>query len=193
MQPPPGSMSRLIVLSMCVLSLAAEAGGLPPVFGPGYEGRSRPSPLTSVYLAPQRIVWQADGGGAWVKDAEALLEPGRGQSDLSARRACTLSATGEGGGAVVLDFGREIQGGVQLVTGSTGDKKPVRLRLRFGESVSEAMSDVGGPKGATNDHAMRDYIVEAPGLAALETGGTGFRFLRIDVVDAGARVELREA
>jgi hypothetical protein len=185
-------MNRLIVLSMCVLSLAAEAAGLPPVFGPEAESRSRRSPLTSVYLAPQRIVWQAEGGGL-VKDAEALLAPGRGQSDLSAGRACTLSATAEGGGAVVLDFGREIQGGVQLVTGKSAGKKPVRLRLRFGESVSEAMSDVGGPKGATNDHAMRDYIVEAPALATLETGGTGFRFLRIDVVDAGETVALREA
>jgi len=61
--------------------------------------------------------------------------------------------------------------------------KPVRLRVRFGESASEAMSDIEPKQNATNDHAMRDMIVQVPWLGKLETGNTGFRFVRIDLLE----------
>jgi alpha-L-rhamnosidase len=91
---------------------------------------------------------------------------------------------------ILLDFGRELHGGVQITVGSCTDSKPVRLRVRFGESVSEAMSDVGGSKNATNDHAIRDQTVLVPWLGTTEIGNTGFRFVRIDVVDPGKYVQL---
>lgn len=59
------------------------------------------------------------------------------------------------GGGVLVDFGRQLHGGVQILIGRMKDQPPTRLRLRFGESVSEAMSDLGGAKNATADHAVR--------------------------------------
>ena len=38
--------------------------------------------------------------------------------------------------------------------------KPVNVRVRFGESVSEAMSEIGGKNGATDDHAIRDWTMK---------------------------------
>ena len=53
------------------------------------------------------------------------------------------------------------------------------------------MSDIG-EKDATNDHAMRDFIVELPWLGSLETGNSGFRFVRIDLVDWNTSLVLKE-
>ena len=70
--------------------------------------------------------------------------------------------------------------------------KPVgNVRIRLGESVSETMSDIG-KDGATNDHAMRDFIVELPWLGSLEAGNSGFRFVRIDLVSPETKVEIKE-
>ncbi len=47
----------------------------------------------------------------------------------------------------------------------------------------EAMSDIGGEQNATNEHSLRDFIIEVPWLGSIEVGETGFRFVRIDLVD----------
>ena len=46
------------------------------------------------------------------------------------------------------------------------------------------MSDIGGKQNATNEHSLRDFIIEVPWLRSVEVGETGFRFLRVDVVEA---------
>ena len=121
-------------------------------------------PRTRTYVDPARVVWQTAKDKAFgerfaVKDADALLERRHGQVPEGGwgRRAygCRLVNNGETPG-ILLDFGRELHGGVQLGIGS--GPQGMRVRLRFGESVAEAMSDVG-EKGATNDHAMRDDVV----------------------------------
>ena len=89
------------------------------------------------------------------------------------------------GGGVLVDFGRELHGGLQIMVGRMMESTPTRFHVRFGESVSEAMSEIGGEKNATNDHAMRDQSVLAPWLRTLEIGNTGFRFVRVDLEDTG--------
>ena len=72
---------------------------------------------------------------------------------------------------LVLDFGREICGGIRLVTrlvkGITAN-----VRLVFGESVSETLSEIG-EKGATNHHSPRDFVVPVSNMSALEYGRRG--------------------
>ena len=80
---------------------------------------------------------------------------------------------------------------MQLVTGMPGSQKPVNIRIRFGESVSEAMSTTG-IRGATNDHAMRDFTLSLPWLGVAEVGNTGFRFVRIDLLDPASELQLKE-
>lgn len=55
----------------------------------------------------------------------------------------------------------------------------------------EAMSEIGGEKNSTNDHAVRDRIVEVGFLSTLETGNTGFRFVRVDLLDDNCFVEFK--
>ena len=77
----------------------------------------------------------------------------------------------EKGGMILLDFGRELVGGIGIVCRDSG-----KIRLRFGESVGEAM-------GAPNqDHAIHDTELSLPRCAFHEFGDTGFRFVRIDAL-----------
>jgi hypothetical protein len=166
---------------------------LPPVFGKEYEGKVFHDSRVRSYLTPLRIVWKNDGGGELLTHPEGLLAKGNnGQSELVNKQTCIMRSSDTDFPALLLDFGREIQGGIQIVTTSAGKQTPVKIRVRFGESVSEAMSDIGGAQGATNDHAMRDFTMELPWLGVAEIGNSGFRFVRIDLTEPDALLSLKE-
>lgn len=143
------------------------------------------------YISAKRIVWQSDGSENRIKNLSELLKEGNGQTDLSNAQLCILQSNTTEKPAFLVDFGKEIHGGLQLVTSRWPSKKAIKIRVRFGESVSEAMSEIG-EKGATNDHAMRDFIVELPWLGKLEIGNTGFRFVRLDLIDENVQLHLKE-
>ena len=136
------------------------------------------------YLEPTRILWKT----GLVKNEMRLLKQRTGQADLNNVDMCIL----ENKGGILIDFGKEIQGGVQIVTGIWSGNKPIKIRLRFGESASEAMSDINGKGGATNDHAIRDFETILPWLGVAELGNTGFRFVRIDVIEQDVKLVLKE-
>ncbi|MDH6358564.1 alpha-L-rhamnosidase C-terminal domain-containing protein [Parabacteroides sp. PF5-9] len=144
---------------------------------------------TREYLSPTRIVWQQSGDQ--ISGINNLLLPGNGQSDLANTRICVMKNKPGEPVSILLDFGRELQGGVQVVTGMPASQLPVSVRIRFGESVSEAMSEIG-VKGATNDHAMRDFTLKLPWLGVTEVGNSGFRFVRIDLLGDEAELHLKE-
>ena len=146
-------------------------------------------PRVRAYVAPTRVVWTSSNAGAYgtrssVKNAAGLLAAKHGQVPEKAwlrPSGCTLVNNGDPAG-VLLDFGRELHGGLQI--GNSEFTHGSRVRIRFGESVGEAMADVG-EKGATNDHAVRDAVYQLPNLGMLEIGNTGFRFVRIDLLSQG--------
>lgn len=187
-------MKKFPFYTFCLLFLQIQqlsAQNLPPVFGKDYPAEK--DSRVRQYLTATRIVWQSDRSGKSIVDAENLLRPGTSQADLVHKNFCKLiSKDGEKPG-LVLDFGKEIQGGLQLVTDQPSDHRPIKVRLRFGESVSETMSEIDTISGATNDHAMRDFVIEVPWLGVMQVGNTGFRFVRIDLVDADRELQLKEA
>ncbi len=85
------------------------------------------------------------------------------------------------GGFVLLDFGRELHGGVRLLFGETY-RDNATVRIRFGESASEACAEIG-EKNAGNYHSPRDFVYPAITHSDTECGQSGFRFVRIDVPD----------
>ena len=108
------------------------------------------SPLKSFYISPTQIVWQSDAG---ISNAERLLSPAAGQAILKEPQPpCVLSASAGKPAGLLLDFGREIHGSVELFTPMTAGKTPPTARIRMGESVSEAISDID-KHGTGNDHA----------------------------------------
>jgi len=106
------------------------------------------------YLLPTRIVWQTDGAAA-PQAPEVLLQNDTGQSTVSPPSWCLLTHSGTPPG-ILLDFGRELNGGVQIVVSDVKGYSPPRCRVRFGESATEAMSE------PNNDHALHDHLCRIP-------------------------------
>ncbi len=138
------------------------------------------------YVTPTRIVWQS----GQIKNAQQLLKEGKHQATTINKDAIVLT-NGPDTAAIILDFGKELHGGLEIVTGLFKGKDPINIRIRFGESVSETMSTVG-KDGATNDHAMRDLTLKLPWCGKIEVGNTGFRFVRIDLLDQDRVLLLKE-
>ncbi len=161
---------------------------LPPVFEPSRAQAAQSEATVRRFLAPAKILWSTGS----IAHAEQLLKPGNGQADLSGKGLCSLKSDATGKPALLLDFGRELHGGLQIVTGQWKVSKPITVRIRFGESASEAMADIEPKQNATNDHAIRDMTVQVPWLGKMEIGNTGFRFVRIDLVDADTELLLKE-
>ena len=151
----------------------------------------RSSSLVRKYLTPTRIVWSSDKTGKFIQNSEVLLKPGIGQAVLNKDNGFIFKSTKTEFPMIILDFGKEIQGGIEIITSINNDKKMGKVRIRFGESVSEAMSTVG-VKGATNEHSLRDFIVDLPWLGRLEIGNSGFRFVSIQLVDPDVKLEIKE-
>jgi hypothetical protein len=120
------------------------------------------------YVMPKKIVWQGGNSGS-ITNTDALLT-----DDHS---CCTLANTKGAGPAIVLDFGEELNGGVRIETGAPNPDWFVKFRIRFGESVSEVMGE------PNNDHAIHDVELKLSAFAKHEFGLTGFRFVRLDVLD----------
>lgn len=159
-------------------------------------GKDAADPRVRTYVHPVRIVWQSTTDKGFrerfrVANAVSLVGKKRGQIPEAGWHVdsvgCQLSNEGLPAG-VLLDFGRELHGGLQIGFGLVEGMYNMKVRVRFGESVAEAMSELG-ERGATNDHAVRDAEYLAPLYGTLEIGNTGFRFARIDLVSTG-RVSL---
>ncbi len=171
--------------------IGLSMGQLPPAFSPKDVSSVRSTEVIRKYLSPVRIVQVSDPTGKQLLNAECILKPGNGQADLYGGKYLTLISDQTSKPGLILDFGREIQGGLELITTINNANPAGRVRIRFGESVSETMSDAGS-HGATNDHAMRDFTVGLPWLGRLEVGNSGFRFVNIQLADPDIKLEIKE-
>ena len=161
-----------------------------------FENNLTKDEITRAYVTPVKIIWISDDEGKQVKNPDVLLTKFDGQLSTSGEGMCVLRSDDETQASVLLDFGKELCGGIEIAAAIRGEKKPVRVRIRLGESVSEAMSDcidnsVPGMGSATNDHSLRDYTLELPWLGTVEVGNSGFRFVRIDLLDKGVELPIR--
>lgn len=165
----------------CLIALALPLSALPP----DLDGRAVKSELTSFFLPPTRVVWTTEKG---VHHADHLLLPKPGQAMLSEAVEPLRLDPGAG---IVIDFGVQIAGSIELFTTMTESKDMPSVRIRFGESVAESMAD-SGERGAQNDHALRDQTVKVPWLGKTTIGPSGFRFVRIDNADPAIPLSLGE-
>ena len=117
-----------------------------------------------------------------VKAKEKVFEP---ENLLIEKPACvsfrndSCCAFTQKGAYVVLDFGKELCGGVRLIASSM--ETAAQFRITLGESLTEACSVIG-QKNATNDHSPRDFQVVLPGMSDVTFGMSGFRFTRLELL-----------
>lgn len=119
------------------------------------------------YILPKKVHANKEG------TFENLLKKQPLQIGLSERKTVTF----EENEYVILDFGAEMCGGVRILCYSA---KNVPVRIRFGESLTECCSEIGGETNATNDHSLRDFSIHLRDYSDMTFGQTGFRFVRLD-------------
>ena len=146
-------------------------------------------PITESIVLPQKVMWTSGS----VSDSENLLEPFSGQVAVSDTRFTVMRSLNADTASILLDFGKEYHGALKIFAGIRSSKKAARLRITLGESVTEAMSriDRDTEKNPTNDHAVREMVVEVPWLGAVNTGNSGFRFARLDLLDTDIDFKLK--
>ncbi len=142
---------------------------------------------SKAFFFPKRILWMK----GQVQNSQALLEEREIQISLSADNPCVLKNTAGEKASVLLDYGIEIHGGICILAWLDSTKKGAKVRIRFGESAAEAMSELGGETNATNDHARRDLMVEVGMMSMNPIGETGFRFVRIDLLEEEVTLVLK--
>lgn len=127
------------------------------------------------YIFPRHVVFKTGN----TENSKMLLRRRAPQLTLSSSEYCKLTGVGA---SVMLDFGMEFSGSVKIFTQGVVDHDRARISVRFGESISEAMTPIG-EKNTTNDEANRDFIMEVGSLSANETNESGFRFVYITLLD----------
>ena len=176
-------MKRLTILIVWCLILAG--GSIAAQERPG--GQRKEAEFVEEYITPTRIM-KVTGD---VRGQEQLLRPYVGQVSTTEPAVAVLKSSKSGKASILFDFGKELQGGVQIIRAISSDKKAAVFHLCFGESVTEAMSSVDAEgTTATNEHSVRDFETSVPWLGSMITGETGFRFLRVDLVSEDVEVPL---
>jgi len=130
------------------------------------------------FILPVRYITDEKQSGG-VNHPDALLE--------RSQNCCELLSNGTQLPWIVVDFGKEIQGGLRIDTnGITSGTPKAKIRIRFGESLIEVMNE------PCNDHAVHEFTLTLPGMSTQEFGATGFRFARIDMLEPNQRLLLRQ-
>lgn len=188
--------TQILFVLLLFFPVLAKAD-IPPVFESNTTWVTQPDELTRVFISPQRVLWKYDGDGKLVQYEEVLLKAGKSQTELGTRDACVMTSTENETASILLDYGKEIHGGLQLVMGSSTRREPSLVRIRFGESVGECNSQTNNAEWkvgySTDDHAKRDIVMEIPRDGLIEIGNSGFRFVRIDLLQENTTIHLREA
>ena len=190
------NMKITVFLTLCLCLTSGNIYAQKYLSERAFQSQIVKDEITRAYITPVKITWQSDKQNNQVKNPEVLLTQFDGQLTTSRKGMCVLRSDEEAQASVLLDFGKELYGGIEIAAAIRPEKRPVKVRIRLGESLTEAMSDcidnsVPGIKSATNNHALRDFTLEIPWLGTVEIGNSGFRFVRIDLLDINVELPIR--
>lgn len=189
-------MKKTLITLSLIVAFASNTTAQLNILKNQFKQNLRQDEITRSYVTPVKIIWQSDTEGKQVSNPEVLLTRFDGQLSTSGAGMCMLRSDDDKQASVLLDFGTELYGGIEIAAAIRGKKKPIKVRVRLGESVSEAMSDAidnsrPGMQSATNEHSLRDFTLEIPWLGTVEIGNSGFRFVRVDLLDKEIELPLR--
>jgi hypothetical protein len=133
--------------------------------------------LARYFILPERVV-AYDPGGGQIDNLESLL--------VTNNDDCLISCNSGDSPWFVIDFGQELNGGIRIDLADPEPADPVRVRIRFGESVSEVMSL------PDKDHVIHDVTLDLPVMGSHEFGKTGFRFVRLDFINLPDKLHVNQ-
>ncbi len=184
--------SLIVAITLVLANVTLSKAQTNDILSLGFGDRAIDDELSRKYISPKALIILPDSLTTGVKNPDALLLPYNGQIAVEPGEVCELTTVGGKKAALLIDFGRELTGALELTAPIRDSKKATKVRIRLGESVSEAMSDINDPSTtATNEHSTRDFTLELPWLGSIEVGNSGFRFARIDLVDDNATLPLK--
>ena len=113
-----------------------------------------------------------------------LLKEDDGQVLLSLDRPCVLENKGEARRVCCWTSAASCTAACRSWSPVTvRRRKPVPAAGSLRRVGQRGHERLGDEKNATNDHAVRDQTCLVPWLGTHEIGNTGFRFVRIDLVE----------
>ncbi|MBE7046812.1 MAG: alpha-L-rhamnosidase [Ruminococcaceae bacterium] len=141
------------------------------------------SNMKITYIPPMRIIKEYNASNSQVLLSSVTKHP-----SFTKDNACVIKK----GGYILLDFGCEIAGGIEVTTQYDLSINSSKLRIVFGESVSEALSTLG-EKNSGNYHSVRDTIIDVVPYSQFNFGSTGFRFVKIEAMDSDVGIRTLNA
>jgi len=132
------------------------------------------------YIKPSRIVKTAEVSGEenLLCEKHSQMPLIREGLDKGLPKGCTRI---NNGGYVLLDFGKELHGGIRVYVQSVSDIN-AKLKITFGESVMETLTELG-EKNSGNFHAIHVFEIPAVRLSMQRVGDIGFRFVKVQAID----------
>lgn len=100
-----------------------------------FSGQLFKDEITRAYLYPSKIIWQSDTLGMNVISPEVLLSPYKGQLTTSSEGMSVLKSDSNMIASVLLDYGKELYGGIEISAGIRSDK--IRLKLESDLGISD--------------------------------------------------------
>lgn len=145
-------------------------------------------PRTRRYLVPKRVVLTE----GHVQNPEVLLQERSNQITLIPGAQCILAnEPGQPHAKIVLDYGCEFPGSIRLMIWSVkGPGNRCDINVRTGESVMESLTPIT-VKNTTNDHAIRDRVMNVGFYSACETNESGQRFVCIELLGEDTMVTFK--
>ena len=86
-------------------------------------------------VAPARIVWMSDTTGNFIKNPEILMKDFAGQVSVADNNCTVMRSDPKHQAAILMDFGKELHGAIRISSGMRASTRPLRLRVRLGESA----------------------------------------------------------
>ena len=115
-----------IILVLLLISKSVDAQ-LPPVFSKKENDMASFSEMSKAYLIPNRIVWKSDTAKAYIQNESKLLEKGNGQVAVNDTGHFRMVSDSTNKPGILLDFGKELYGGIKISMGIRESKKPLKL------------------------------------------------------------------
>src|SRR5690554_3484293 len=124
-------MKKIFISLSLVIGVALHSTAQSNILENQFPLNLQKDEITRSYVTPVEIIWQSDTEKKQVTNSEVLLTGFDGQLSTSGAGMCTLRSDNEKQASILLDFGTELYGGIEIAGAIRGEKKPIKVRIRL--------------------------------------------------------------
>ncbi len=116
-------MKKILITLSLIVALATNTTAQLNILKNQFKQNLRQDEIIRSYVTPVKIIWQSDTEGKQVIKPEALLTRFDGQLSTSGAGMCMLRSDDDKQASVLLDFGTELYGGIEIAAAIRGGKR----------------------------------------------------------------------